>query len=75
MGLKGARGKVEIEEIINKNTASPGFREPHKFENKKSYLTKQGTAHQERMPVNRSVPKHEEKEKVTTRKKITLTLT
>ena len=64
LGLKGVRGKAEIKEIINKNTAPPGFREQHKFESKRSYLTKQGTVHQERMPENRSVPKHENKEKV-----------
>ena len=64
LGLKGVRGKAEIEEIINKNTATPRFREQHRFENKRSYLTKQGTVHQERMPENRSVPKHENKEKV-----------
>lgn len=70
-GLKRVRGRAGIDVIMNNKSriSSISKRSIILKKKKKSHLKKQGTVHQERMRENRSLPKNDEKDTVTTRKK------
>lgn len=69
-GLKRVRGRAGIDVIMNnKSRISSISKRSIILKKKKSHLKKQGTVHQERMRENRSLPKNDEKDTVTTRKK------